>query len=535
MLSKIWEDVNEFYNERIHFIQLHYLYILLLSLLSSIMLYIQSDKQWDYIDALFMATSAVTNTGLNTVAISSLSTAQLLVIYVSSFLSSHIMISIGVVTVRKHYFSKRFEDILLFNKTQQMREANQRKFERNVQEMSRLARAGKPLRKRLSFLSVRSQPKQEQEQLSIGFKSMISLSASFTIIKKRFSNSDGVLCQMPNRRFPEEDELSQKGDSTIQSASDQSTRQETQKEVEKKDDSLQCTPDSSVHLSVEESYRNSNPQNIMFACNIEQQREIARRQFEKGKRLEDMPPGPSTKEAVIELENDEVVPREPTQKSELTRQQRYRLGGAEYRALDLLSRLVPACYFFFLFGFGFIIRAYIAMSPFVQDLLKNGRSVINPWHFSFFTSLSAFNNLGLSQVDESMEPFRQEPVMLTLVMILVLAGNTAYAILLRLVIHVLYKLTPHSFGMRRETLRYVLDHPRRCYTTLFPSAQTRWLLVVLVGITLIEFICFMALNYWLPVLEKMDIGTCILAGLFQSVSTRSGKIQNTCNNGFCLL
>ncbi|RCI02735.1 low affinity potassium transporter, partial [Rhizopus stolonifer] len=449
-----------------------------------------------------MATSAVTNTGLNTIPVSSLSVTQLLVIYLSSFLSSHIMISVLVVTVRKHYFSKRFEDILLFNKERQLREANQRQFERNLQELAR----SKLPRNRLSFLSLNSQ----RDRL----KSTISLSTSLPIPKKRFSCSDDTINTYHGKHSLEQDRKScSESDISTKGHSRHSVSQET------------MTESQSTRTSLDRLEKAHLPQqtNIMFACDIEQQRERARKKFEKERQFDDLlhkveESGCSSKEVAVMMNMDQECTdkKEPTHKSELTRQQRYRLGGAEYRALDLLSRLVPTYYFFFIFGFGFILRSYVFVSPYVQSVLT-----VNPWSFSFFTSLSAFNNLGLSQVDESMEPFQREPLMLTIIMVLVLAGNTAFAILLRLIIWIMYQLTPESFAMRKETLRYVLDHPRRCYTTLFPSYQTKWLLVVLIAITLAQFLCFVGLNYWLPVLEQLDTATRILSGLFQSVSTRS--------------
>ncbi|KAI9278115.1 cation transport protein-domain-containing protein [Sporodiniella umbellata] len=265
----------------------------------------------------------------------------------------------------------------------------------------------------------------------------------------------------------------------------------------------------------------SQQPNIVFAGDIEQQRERAREKFEKERQFDDLlhkveGSGSSKGDPPDTIYEECTEKNEPTHKSELTKQQRYRLGGAEYQALDFLSRLVPAYYLFFIVGFGFIIRLYVSISPYVQSVLK-----VNHWSFSFFTSLAAFNNLGLSQVDESMEPFRREPLMLVIVMVLVLAGNTAFALLLRLSIWIMYKVTPESFAMRKETLKYVLDHPRRCYTSLFPSYQTKWLLVVLVTINLSQFLCFIGLNYWLPVLEQLDNVTRITSGLFQSVSTRS--------------
>ncbi|CEG74332.1 Putative Sec63 domain protein [Rhizopus microsporus] len=213
----------------------------------------------------------------------------------------------------------------------------------------------------------------------------------------------------------------------------------------------------------------------------------------------------------------------PVAKSELTRRERYRIGGTEYRALDMLARIVPLYYLGFVISFGFFFRIYIAASSYAQEVLEtsNPTGPVNAWFFSFFMSLSSFTNLGLNHLDASMTPFQNAPCPLILSIILILVGNTAYAIMLRFIIWVFYQLTPRSKVMLRETFKYLLDHPRRCYTTLFPSTQTWWLFIILVIITVIELICFLALNYWLPVLSGITWGSRFLDGLFQSVATRN--------------
>ncbi|KAI9356056.1 cation transport protein-domain-containing protein [Pilaira anomala] len=217
------------------------------------------------------------------------------------------------------------------------------------------------------------------------------------------------------------------------------------------------------------------------------------------------------------------IMRQPTEKSELTKNERNRIGGTEYRALEMLAIIVPMYYMGFIISFGFFFRIYVASSSYAQHILatSNPTGPVDPWFFSMFTSLSAFTNLGLNHLDASMTPFQNAPAPLILAIILILVGNTGFAILLRFIIWLCYYFTPHSNVMRRETFRYLLDHPRRCYTTLFPSTQTWWLLIVLIAITLVELICFLSLNYWLPVLSGISWGSRFLDGLFQSVATRN--------------
>ncbi len=107
--------------------------------------------------------------------------------------------------------------------------------------------------------------------------------------------------------------------------------------------------------------------------------------------------------------------------------------------------------------------------------------------------------------------FQTSNYMLITMGLLILAGNTwyvfrvspinypnvhSYPIFLRLIIWTLLKLMPDidRFREHRVTLRFLLDHPRRCYTTLFPSSHTWWLLAILVLLNGIDWIAFEVLN-----------------------------------------
>lgn len=73
---------------------------------------------------------------------------------------------------------------------------------------------------------------------------------------------------------------------------------------------------------------------------------------------------------------------------------------------------------------------------------------------------------------------------------LIVIGNTGFPCMLRFVIWASNKVVPRNSGIWEE-LSFLLDHPRRCFTLLFPSNATWWLfwiLVLLNGIDLIFFI-----------------------------------------------
>lgn len=46
----------------------------------------------------------------------------------------------------------------------------------------------------------------------------------------------------------------------------------------------------------------------------------------------------------------------------------------------------------------------------------------------------------------------------------------------------------------KSTISFLLDHPRRCYTTLFPSTHTWWLLGTLIVLNGTDWVAFEILN-----------------------------------------
>ena len=81
----------------------------------------------------------------------------------------------------------------------------------------------------------------------------------------------------------------------------------------------------------------------------------------------------------------------------------------------------------------------------------------------------------------------------------ILAGNTAYPIILRAAVWTIWKvlgLLPNKdfWDFDRKALKFLLDHPRRCYTNMFPSTHTWWLLGVLLVLNIVDWVMFEILN-----------------------------------------
>ncbi|KAI9704065.1 MAG: hypothetical protein M1820_005687 [Bogoriella megaspora] len=200
--------------------------------------------------------------------------------------------------------------------------------------------------------------------------------------------------------------------------------------------------------------------------------------------------------------------------------ERERLGGREYRAIQFLSILVPL-YFVLWQLLGCIgLGAYVNNNR-PDTARANG---LNPWWVGIFNGASAFNNSGMSLLDANMTAFQTSYYMLLTMGAMILAGNTAYPIFLRLIVWTLWKWCPDNDAWHdwKETLRFLLDHPRRCYTNLFPSQHTWWLLLALVILNGGDWIMFEVLNIGNSAITQLDAGTEVVDGLFQAFAVRSG-------------
>ncbi|WYZ43938.1 hypothetical protein EsH8_VII_000374 [Colletotrichum jinshuiense] len=207
----------------------------------------------------------------------------------------------------------------------------------------------------------------------------------------------------------------------------------------------------------------------------------------------------------------------------LTATERSRLGGHEYRALSLLSVVVP------LYSILWQVLGSLALGAWIANNMptvatSNGA---NPWWAGIFFAVSAFNNSGMSLLDANMVPFQQAYFVLVTMGLLILAGNTAYPLFLRLIfwsaLKVLRLTTAEAkFRELKSTLEFILKYPRRVYTNLFPSRATWWLFFMVVMTNGIDWMAFEVLNIGNPLTEAIPIGARVLDGLFQALAVRSG-------------
>ncbi|KAK5116212.1 hypothetical protein LTR62_008538 [Meristemomyces frigidus] len=202
----------------------------------------------------------------------------------------------------------------------------------------------------------------------------------------------------------------------------------------------------------------------------------------------------------------------------LSADQREELGGIEYRALKTLAKVL-ICYFvgFHILGLLSFLPWIMYTQPWKEYVISVGAS---PGWWGVFTAASMFNDLGFTLTPDSMNTFNNAVWPLLVGSFLIIIGNTGFPCMLRFVIWATSKLTPRNSPMYEE-LRFLLDHPRRCFTLLFPSRATWWLFWVLVGLNSIDLIFFIILDLDDPVVTSLPAGIRVLDGWFQATSTRT--------------
>lgn len=70
-----------------------------------------------------------------------------------------------------------------------------------------------------------------------------------------------------------------------------------------------------------------------------------------------------------------------------------------------------------------------------------------------------------------------------------------------------------------KSLRFLLNHPRRSYTFLFPSQPTWILFVVIFTLNVVDILLIIVLDLDKPEVDVLPGGPQVVAALFQAVSS----------------
>jgi hypothetical protein len=411
----------------------------------------------------------MTEAGLNTVNLSRMTTWQQTILFLLIILGSSIWVSIWTVVARKRAFEQRFQDIV---RAERMRRASR---PGSAVSLPRLQR----------FLSLRKASTTALPQNPPTFQGgerteqMATCSAS----------------QPPADRVEPTDALVAAVNPTMAATPAQQERPLSPVRIVFAD-----TPHPGDAVSTAAQHRSEN--------------QLSRR---NGRAKEDHPQHGKDEFGMRQLLAHRSGGRN-AQFHGLTIEERERLGGCEYRAIRVLSVIVPLYFVLWQLLGCLALGAWINNNQ-PEPPLRNG---INPWWLGIFNGVSAFNNSGMSLLDANMIPFQNSYFVLITMGLMILAGNTAYPIFLRLIIWCLSKTpTPATnrdeYSGLRDTFKFILQYPRRVYTNLFPARPTWWLLFMLVLLNSVDWAAFELLNLGNPAMDRIPRGSRVLDGLFQAL------------------
>ncbi|TVY41475.1 Low-affinity potassium transport protein [Lachnellula subtilissima] len=626
MLLDVWNHVQSlkpaFISKSPHFnfITVHYFWIIGMVIFGSICLY--PVKNITYIDALFIASGAATQSGLNTVDINSLNTFQQIILYFVPMLTNPITINSSVVFLRLYWFEKRFQhiaqeakkgrrsiaktfskartderdlaseemgvngrDIVVMHKTaipngmtngdarpgdleeymakERMQEDTTRSSGDTADtSQGHSSRSDAPPQTAESIPKAPTQIKfADQVKRSNGeadeplrMPVLRSHEEHIAILERQRKQDDGAVLRIPGPRdadagidpetLDDSDPLKQV--MTRRSLTFGSHRGSMDAHnLDSDDHTDEENPTRPRNITIAEPIRSPAAEHMAEDV-VAAKHTLGALRFRKPRMFKpaserkihenshDHPLHPTRSRAAtfqtirsaLTGEKDEGMPYlswEPTVGRnsafvDLSESQREELGGIEYRSLKSLA-LILTVYFW-----GFTIFGVVCLLPWIMHDARytavvdaDGQGKV--W-WGIFTANSAFTDLGYTLTPDSMLSFAGAIWPLLLMSFLIIIGNTGFPIMLRIIIWVTSKYVPKDSGIWEE-LKFLLDHPRRCFTLLFPSQATWWLFWILVILNAVDLLFFVVLDLGNTVVTDLPVNIRVLDGWFQAVSTRT--------------
>ncbi|KAK3178837.1 hypothetical protein OEA41_000974 [Lepraria neglecta] len=434
--NTLYSRIKEYFH--LNFYRVHVLYFIFTLLLSSIIIYgsgvdgnshnAEARFRLRYIDALFLCTSAMTNTGLNTVNLSSLTGFQQSVLYILMLIGNITVVSIATVLVRRHYMRKHMQDFV-------------ERCEGGRKMVDDLERKENGSNRRLGSRSAdEPNPKVKRRRHHPQPSPQVDVSTTSRLVHHERGHGG-----FP---YPWEWSIARNLGSMFDALSN--------------------------------PVENRSHHYLSFVPSLDQ----------KGRF-----------HSLGEREHQE-------------------LGGVEYRALGVLLWLIPLYIVFWLTISMAILVPWSYKRDVVAILQGPQPGGLNPGWWSSFLVVSGFCNVGLDLLDMNMIPFQSFYLVLIVLMVAKLAGNTLFPVFLRVVIWVVAQFVPTTSRLH-HSLTFLLHHPRRCFILLFPSINTWYLAAVQACLHLGLWVFWFLLQIDYPTVWTIPAGQRTIAGLFQALGVRT--------------
>lgn len=534
------KDKIPFLNElHLNFIFLHYAYIISWAILGSIILYPGGNIR--YIDALFQAAGAATQSGLNTVDLNGLRLYQQFFLYIITCLCTPIFIHSGLVFIRLYWFEKRFQHVV--RDARAMRRTRSRmdtvtvdRESEDVINRAELGVSGRPIvvirddegdardgrltdpasknidsgintPARTASVDSSSEETDASAEPRFGLGSLkvpthLDPERHIAFLEKQ--RKDKGALRIPSPREYDRGGAPEALEEDLEAEDEQAHPSDDRKNVaEHPEGQDQLGPLEGPHITINEpefprnrprgntfprletrpTFRETKDGNETTTLAPTTTKNTFRGVFRSLTQERDLNTQPYLSWNATVARNSNFV--------DLTEEQRDELGGIEYRALKTLAVVLITYYV------GFHLIGMLSMIGWIMTEDKWGNvvraaGVGRPW-WGIFTAASAFNDLGFTLTPDSMYSFQTAIFPLLMLSFLIIIGNTAFPCMLRLMIWVLSKFTRQGSALWEE-LKFLLDHPRRCFTLLFPRNATWWLFAILVALNGIDLIFFVILD-----------------------------------------
>jgi Trk-type K+ transport system membrane component len=519
------------------FLAAHYSYIIGMALLGSIVVY--PYKNIDYIDALFMSACSVTQAGLNTIDLNSMKLYQQITFYVICVLTTPIFMHSSLCLIRLFWFERHFDNIQENSKLDfKMR----RMTAISARSASRVS-CDLPMEEGLNVLATKSssslsfelpaEPENDaSDQDREGREDIIDprdLMISIALMREnRESNEETgapLVVSGPAERsisplqFDAKNKLQSYTGNITDAVESDGYREEILQRTKSHYQSSSSDLCTGVKFDKRANTMNPDDELNFFRRGRKSHRNQERSdtQEDNSNYSDDMQSRLGRQMSAGYLSWTPTIGRNSAFLN-LSDQQREELGGVEYRAVKLLSTILVFYYIgFHILGVIFLVPWILRSSKYQHFVQESG--ITYTW-WGFFTSASSFSDLGFTLTPNSMLSFNDSPFVLLVMAFLIIIGNTGFPVLLRFIIWIMFKLSK-DLCQFRESLQFLLDHPRRCFTLLFPSAPTWWLFFILIVFNALDLVIFIALDLNAEVVKDLSTGEKILDGFFQAVSTRT--------------
>lgn len=446
----------------VNFITMHYAYFIFVGLIFAGIFHGLSrpTNSVSFIDSLFLVISSFTTSGLNTVNISQLTTAQQLIMALMMMLGSPVFVSIFTIWLRARVFEKRFEDIVEAERNRRMKKTG-----------AIVGMAG----------------------AMIGLPVMSSFKGSKRKAKKgrheRRAAADAFHLSGHKAHDKNLDHSRNESHDTAAGPGMLDPIQEGQK--------LDVSTSSAEPLSPKSNTTRRRPLS----------RDDGRQSISEGFDFR-----------TFIHENKKSVGRNG-QFFDLTEEQREYLGGVEYRALKILFTIV--CVYFVLWQLLGAIA--LGAWTYVHSQSITAVNSQNSWWAGIFLAISSFNNAGMTLLDAGVAAFDNDAFVLTIVSILSLAGNAAFPAFLRATVYfcsfmLKISVDDEDYTVWKEAFEFILKYPRRLYMMMFPAKANFVFVTMFSAIAVMDWVLLLVLSIGNSAIEAYPVAKRVGLAIFQALS-----------------